>query len=324
MPSPSRPAASPDLLVIRPLPPALLAALEGQYRLHRFDLAGDAAAQTAVLAEAAPVCRAAVSSGKEGLAGLRLADLPALRLLASFTAGYEGIDLPALRAAGVALTTASRALADEVADTALMLMLAARRDLRRADLHVRSGAWGREGAYPLQQSLRGARLGLMGAGHIGQAIARRGTMLGMELAYWGRRPRPGFDARFEPALPALAAWADVLVVAVAGGPQTRHLVDAAVLAALGPGGTLVNIARGSIVDEAALIAALRDGIIANAGLDVFATEPDPDPALTGLENVILYPHHASGTVQTRAAMAQTVVDSLAAFFAGTPLLHAVA
>lgn len=305
----------PDVLVLCPPPSALPALLEPHYTLHRLDLM-TGAEREALLAQAGPRCRAAVSNGKTGLAGVPLA---ALELLSIHSAGYEGIDLPALTRAGVALTTASNALADEVADTALMLMLATRKDLRRADLHVRNGDWARKGMYPLQELLRGARLGLVGAGHIGQAIARRAEVLGMQVAYTGRRARPDVALPFQPDLIALAEWADLLVLAIAGSPDTRHLIDAAVLDALGPQGTLVNIARGSVVDEAALIAALSEGRIASAGLDVFEGEPAPDPRLTGLENVTLYPHHASGTRQTRAAMVQTVADSLAAFFTGQPL-----
>lgn len=306
-----------DVLILSPVPSPLLTLL-APYRLHRLDLA-TGAAREALIAQAGPRCRAAVTNGKVGLDGVPLTALPALQLLASHTAGYEGVDLPALTARGVALTTSSVALADDVADAALMLMLATRRDLRRADLYVRQGDWARKGMYPLQESLRGARLGLVGAGHIGQAIARRASVLGMEIAYFGRRARSDVALPFQSDLIALAAWADVLVVAIAGGPDTRHLIDAAVLQALGPQGTLVNIARGSVVDEAALIAALSEGRLASAGLDVFENEPAPDPRLTGLETVTLYPHHASGTRQARAAMLQSVADSVATFFAGRAL-----
>lgn len=313
-----------DVLILATPSPALLSLLDqAGYTLHRADLASKGAVRDALIAQAGPVCRAAVTSGKIGLDGVALSSLTALELLASSSAGYEGVDLPALTAAGVALTTTSNALADDVADTAMMLMLAARRDLRRADLHVRQGTWAREGMYPLQNRLHGARLGLVGAGHIGQAIARRAAVFGMQIAYYGRRARPDVTLPFQPDLLALAEWADVLVLAIAGGLDTRHLIDAAVLDALGPQGTLVNIARGSIVDEGALIDALAQGHIANAGLDVFENEPDPDPRLTALPNVTLYPHHASGTLQTRAAMSQAVADSLAAFFAGQPLTDRV-
>lgn len=312
------------VLILCPLPAPLLARLEPAYELHRLDLARSEAERQTVIARAGACCRAAVTSGKTGLNGVALDQLPALALLASYSAGYEAVDLPALGARGVVLTTTSNALADDVADTALMLMLAARRDLRRADLHVRSGAWGRQGAYPLQPAMKGARLGLVGAGRIGQAIARRAAVLGMQAAYFGRRARPDVALRHEPDLEALAAWADLLVIAIAGGPDTRHLVDARVLAALGPQGSLVNIARGSVVDEEALIAALAAGTIASAGLDVFQNEPEPDPRLVALPNVTLYPHHASGTIQTRDAMVQAVAGSLAAFFAGEALADRVA
>lgn len=308
-------SSKPDLLIVKALPDPQMDALAAACTLHRLDLAEGAARDT-VLAAAGPVCRVAVTNGAVGLGGVSLTRLPALGLLACSSAGYEGIDAEALAAAGVGLATTSRALCDDVADTALMLMLAVRRDLRRADAYVRSGAWARDGMYPLQSAMRGKRLGLVGAGTTGQAIARRAAVLGMEVAYTGRRPRADVALPYQPDLLALAGWADVLVLAIAGGADTRHMVNADVLAALGPAGSLVNIARGSVVDEAALIAALEGGVIASAGLDVFENEPDPDPRLTALENVTLYPHHASGTRETRAAMADAVVEDVTAYFAG--------
>lgn len=296
--------------------------LEQAYNLVRLDLADGAGAKRKLLAEAAG-CEVAVTNGSVGLDGIGLQELPSLKLLCCSTAGYEGIDNAALQEAGVALTTSSGALCDDVADTAMMLLLAARRDLRRADLYVRQQEWAASGAYPLQQAQKGARLGLVGAGNTGQAIASRATAFGMQVAYYGRRKRPDVDYDYYPDLTELARWSDVLVLAIAGGEGTRNLVDAEVLAALGAGGTLINIARGSVVDEAALIHALKNGIIANAGLDVFENEPAPDPRLTSLGNVTLYPHLASGTVQTRQAMAQSVIDSVDAYFSSQPLIYRI-
>lgn len=310
----------PDILIIRPIPnPDAMEKLAGIARLHRLDQAEDKAARQALLDKIGPVCRIAVTAGGVGLDGISLDRLPSLGLIASYSAGYEGLNTAHLKAAGVVLTTTSNALCDDVADTALMLMLATRRDLRRADAYVRNGDWARKGMYPLQSSMKGARMGLIGAGRIGQAIARRAEAMGMKGAYYGRRKREDVDLRYEANLMTLARWADILVVAIAGGPGTYHLVNERVLAALGPRGTLINIARGSVVDEVALIEALTHGGIASAGLDVFASEPAPDPRLTKLENVHLYPHHASGTVQTRAAMGQAVLDSINAFLAGERL-----
>lgn len=309
----------PDVLVIAPIRPKQMALLEASYRLHRYD---QAAEKAAFLAEVGPTCVAAVTNGHAPLDRAMIAALPALQLVACVSAGFESIDLDALTERGVRMTTTSDALFDDVADTALMLMLAARRDLRRADAYVRSGDWGRQGMYPLKTSIRGKKLGIVGMGRIGQAIARRCEGLGMEVAYSGRSKKD-LPQAYIAAPVDLARWADVLMVAVAGGPDTRNLVDEAVIRALGPEGTLVNIARGTVVDEPALIAALGDGGLGSAGLDVFLNEPEPDPALTALPNVTLYPHHASGTEETRDAMAQLVVDNLAAHFAGKPLLTPV-
>ena len=164
----------------------------------------------------------------------------------------------------------------------------------------------------------GKRTGIVGLGNIGRAIARRCEALGHRIGYFGRSRKP-VDYDFFPDLTALAGWADILIVATPGGPETEGLISAPVIAALGPEGTLVNVARGTVVDEGALVAALRDGRLGSAGLDVFLNEPHPDPALTALPNVTLYPHHASGTEETRDRMAQLTLDNLAAFFAGQPL-----
>jgi lactate dehydrogenase-like 2-hydroxyacid dehydrogenase len=251
-----------------------------------------------------------------------LAHLPRVKIIACATAGYDGIDLAALKDAGIALTNTSAALFDDVADTALMLTLATRRHLIAAHDHVRSGNWGRNGPYPLLSAIRGKKAGILGLGTIGEAIAERFKPLGLEIGYCNRRPKDCPYRYFESAV-SLAAWADILVVVIPGGPDTDGLVAKDVLEALGPEGTLINVARGSVVDETALIAALAHGQLASAGLDVFSSEPDPDPRLTSLPNVTLYPHHSSGTVAMRDAMAQLVVDNLAAHFAGRPLLTPV-
>jgi lactate dehydrogenase-like 2-hydroxyacid dehydrogenase len=249
--------------------------------------------------------------------------LPNLGAICASSAGYDMIDVHALKERGIRLTNTSIALLDDVADLALLLILATRRDLIRAHEYVTSGDWGREGMYPLQSAIRGKRLGIVGMGRIGQAIARRAGSCGFDIAYFGRSRKPGIDYPFHPDLIELARWTDVMAVSIAGGPDTQNLISAEVIDALGPTGTLVNVSRGTVVDEEALIAALKQGTLGNAGLDVFLNEPDPDPRLTVLPNVTLYPHHASGTVETRDAMAQLVVDNLAAFFAGDPLVTPV-
>jgi lactate dehydrogenase-like 2-hydroxyacid dehydrogenase len=310
----------PDILIAYPLQPHFMDDLGARYTLHRLDQATD---REAVLAQAGPVCTAMVVNGHVAVDAALLDRLPALRLAACSSAGFDLMDLPEMTRRGITLTNTSVALVDDVADTAILLMLAARRRLVQGDAHVRSGYWGRQVMFPLTTSTAGKRAGILGLGNIGAAIARRCEAMGLRIGYSGRNPKPGVDYAYFPDAGALADWADILIVATPGGAGTAGLVSADVLRALGAQGTLVNIARGSVVDEAALIDALRGGAIAHAGLDVFLNEPHPDPALTALPNVTLYPHHASGTVETRDRMAQLTVDNIDAFFAGRPLLTPV-
>lgn len=311
--------SKPDVMVLSPARPSAMAQLEAAYMLHRCDLAED---KQAFLQEFGPRCSAVVTDGHTPLTHAQLAHMPELGVVTCSSAGFESIDTDALSERGIALTNSAIALRDDVADAALMLTLAARRQLVAAHDYVRSGAWGRDGMYPLLSAMRGKKAGIVGLGTIGQAIARRFEPLGLEIGYTARSEKP-VPYLYEPKLPALAAWADILVVIVPGGDETRGLISRDVLAALGPTGTLINVARGSVVDETALIEALKSGALGSAGLDVYLNEPDPDPELVSLPNVTLYPHHASGTVETRDAMAQTVVDNLAAFYAGRPLVSPV-
>jgi hydroxypyruvate reductase len=223
----------------------------------------------------------------------------------------------------VRVTNTPDVLTDDVADMALGLMLATLRRLCVGDRFVRDGRWARKEALPLATKLTGKRLGILGLGRIGRAIARRAAAFDMVIAYTGRRAHDDVPYRFEPSLAALARDSDILVVAVAGGPDTRGLVDRDVLDALGPAGVLVNIARGTVVDEPALVEALRQGRLGGAGLDVFENEPHVPEALFGLEQVVLQPHQASATHETREAMGRLVLDNLAAHFAGRPLPTAV-
>lgn len=243
-----------------------------------------------------------------------LAAAPRPGVVACFGVGYDGIDLAAARRHGVQISTTPDVLTDCVADTALGLVLACARQLVAAHRHVQSGAW-LQGPFPLAARVSGKRVGIVGLGRIGQAIARRASGFDMPVRYHGRSARAGVPYGFEPDLPALARWADFLVLACPGGPQTRHLVSAGVLDALGPEGYLINIARGSVVDEDALVAAIQAGGIAGAGLDVYADEPRVPAGLLGNDRVVTLPHVAASTRETRRAMEQLVLDNLAAFFA---------
>lgn len=254
--------------------------------------------------------RGIATTGKARLDRALLQRLPALEIVACYSAGLDNIDTDALAERGITLTSTSAALADDVADLAIALMVMARRRLIAADAHIRSGAWA-AGAFPLGRSVRGARLGVLGLGHIGSGIARRAEAMGMHPRYCARRQVSGCAYTYHPNAEALASDSDVLIVACPGGAQNRGLVDAAVLAALGPEGTLVNIARGEIIEEDALVEALATGKLGSAGLDVFAHEPHVPARLLDLQNVILTPHIGSATIETRNAMGECVVRSLA-------------
>jgi lactate dehydrogenase-like 2-hydroxyacid dehydrogenase len=232
--------------------------------------------------------------------------------------GYDGVDVAAAKARGVVVAHTPDVLNDDVADLALALMLNVARRIPQADQYVRQGKWP-SGPMPLARKMSGARLGLVGMGRIGQAIAHRALAFGMSVAYTARSAKTTLPYAFFGTPKELAAASDFLVVITPGGAATRKLIDAAVLRALGPGGYLVNVARGSVVDEAALIEALKKGTIAGAGLDVFENEPQVPEALRALDNVVLVPHIGSATVQTRHAMAARAFANLEAFFAGKPL-----
>ncbi|NKC30582.1 NAD(P)-dependent oxidoreductase [Falsiroseomonas selenitidurans] len=297
--------AKPEILVLTPMvQPAARAALAERFTVHGPDQA------EAALASHGPAIAGLVATGRERVDAALLDLLPGLRILACFSAGTDNIDAAALAARGIRLTTTSAVLAEEVADLAMALLVMARRRLVAADAHVRGGAWAAGQGFPFGRSIQGKRLGLLGYGHIGAAIARRAAAAGLALRYCARSLRPGLDIPFHATPLALARDSDLLMVASSGGAANRNLVDAAVIRALGPAGTLVNIARGEVVEEAALLAALEDGGLGSAGLDVFQDEPRVDPRFAALPNVVLAPHIASATVETRDAMGAHVVASL--------------
>jgi len=259
--------------------------------------------------------------GGNGIDAATMDAAPDLRMIALTVVGYDRTDVAHARAKGIAVTNTPDVLTDDVADLAIGLMLAVARRLPAQDLYVRQGRWEREGPPSLAHRASGRRIGVLGLGRIGQAIAARARPFASEIGYFSRHPRPeGADYHYAESPHALAEWAEVLIVSVAGGPETAGLVDRAVLDALGPEGTLINIARGSVVDEQAMVAALVEGRLGFAGLDVFADEPHVPPSLIDLPNVVLVPHQGSATRETRRAMGQLALDNLAAFFAGRPLL----
>ncbi len=241
--------------------------------------------------------------------------LPNLEIVANFGVGYDGVDAVHAGKIGVMVTNTPDVLTDEVADTALGLLLNTLREFSRAEAYLRAGRWAREGAYPLTRaSLRGRTVGILGMGRIGQAIARRLEGFGVPIAYHNRRPVDGLAYTYYPTLEELAKNVDTLISIAPGGAATEKMVGAKIFSALGANGVFINIGRGSTVDENALIAALRDGTILAAGLDVFADEPNVPQGLIDLPNATLLPHVGSASVYTRNAMADLVVDNLISWF----------
>ncbi|RZU20025.1 lactate dehydrogenase-like 2-hydroxyacid dehydrogenase [Kribbella rubisoli] len=262
----------------------------------------------------------AVATGGTTIDGAFLDDLPAVRLVASFGVGYDRIDATAAAARGVVVTNTPGVLDDEVADTALGLLLMTVRELGRAEQYLREGKWAAGRPYPLTPAtLHGRRMGILGLGRIGQAIADRVQPFGVSVAYHNRRPKD-VSYQYYSSLTEMAADVDILMIVIPGGDDTHHLVDASVLKALGPDGILINVARGTVVDEQALVDALRTNTILSAGLDVFEHEPKVHPDLLTLPNAVLLPHVGSATIPTRTAMANLVVSNIRQWLTdGTPL-----
>jgi lactate dehydrogenase-like 2-hydroxyacid dehydrogenase len=275
------------------------------------------------LAAWGPKIRAAASAGGHGrLDSTFMHRLPHLEIVSSFGVGYDHIDAQWAGGHGIIVTNTPGVLDDEVADMAMGLTIMAVRRLPQAERYLRAGEWPKA-HFPLSASLRGRIMGILGLGRIGKAIAKRAQGFGLEIVYHGRRAQPDVPYRFYPSLVEMAKACDILVVAAPGSPETRRLVDARVLNALGPDGVLINVARGTLVDEQALIQALRSGAILAAGLDVFENEPQVPEALLALDNAVLLPHVGSASVKTRRAMAECVVDNLVAWSEGKPPLTPV-
>lgn len=302
----------PELILVEPMMPAIEARLDADYIVHRlFDPAGTEAALAA-----RPRVRAVVTGGGSGIASDWFALMPELGIVAINGVGTDRVDLPLARSHGVDVTTTPGTLTDDVADMGMALLLGVLRRVVEGDGFVRAGGWAAGDPFPLGGALRGRRLGILGLGQIGRALADRAAAFGMPISYWNRAAVPGVDHAWISDPATLAAESDVLAVCVAATPATKGLVDAGLLAALGPSGVLINIARGSVVNEPDLIAALRAGGIAGAGLDVFESEPRIREDFLSLPNVVLSPHQASATVETRIAMGELVLANLAAHFAG--------
>ena len=299
------------VLKIARLPELLTQRLYAEYQVT------DATENPADLPASALGVRALLANGESRVSRELIEKLPELEIIVVFGVGYDGVDVQAARERGIRVTHTPDVLTDDVADFAMALLLGIGRRTADADRFVRAGAWA-QGPFPFTRKVSGARLGIIGLGRIGKAIARRAAGFDMRIAYTGRQPQDvPYD--FHASAVELAAAVDFLLIAVGGGEETLHLVDTDVLNALGPQGILINVGRGSVVDEGALAAALRDKRIYAAGLDVFENEPRIHPDLLGLDNVLLTPHMASATQDTRQAMADLTLSNLAAFFAAEAL-----
>jgi D-3-phosphoglycerate dehydrogenase len=305
----------PGLLLVGELPEWDVAALEEAFTIHHYWREADKAG---MLARVRDGVVAIVTKGEIGADAALMDALPRTKIIACYGVGVDAIDLDAARARGIPVTNTPDVLTEEVADFAILLMLGAARRVRDGDEWVRSGAWAKRGPMALTTRISGKRLGIVGLGRIGSAIARRAEGFGMPIAY-SARARKDVPYDWYPTPAAMAPHVDVLCVAAAGGAATRGLVDRAAIEALKPGVVFVNVSRGTVVDEAALLEALRAGRIGAAGLDVFLNEPHIDPAFLTFPNVLLQPHAASGSVETRKDMGRLMRENVAAAMAGRTL-----
>ena len=309
----------PDIVVAPRLYDKVMRGLEADFTLHPLWEAKDA---SAFLAPIKDKIRGFASFTSYPVTAALIAALPRLEIIATMSVGTDHIDLATAKARGIFVTNAPDVLTDCVADIGMGLVLAVARQIVVADRFVRAGQW-LKGNFQLATKIGGATMGIVGLGRIGRAVAKRAEGFGMRIVYFGRRRQSDIDYPFFDDLVAMARESDYLMLTCPGGTATRHLVNRVVVEALGPEGVLINIARGSVVDEQAMVAALREGRLGAAGLDVYEDEPRVPEALCAMDNVVLLPHLASATHTTRAIMGQLMMDNLKAHFAGQPLLTPV-
>ena len=315
----SLPTEQPDVLLIGPLRPVLAKGF-ADFAIHKL---GDAADRNTFPAGLAGIRAIAVSAPVQSVDDALFTALPKLQIISSFGVGYDHIDANAAARRGIVVTHTPDVLTEEVADTAIGLLLNTVRELPQSERYLRAGKWP-EGHFPLSRAtLRDRTVGMVGLGRIGIAIARRLEAFGVPVVYHTRQPRPELRYRHYPQLVDMAHDVDTLIVIVPGGAATKNMIDAKVLDALGPNGVVINVARGSVIDEPALIAALREGKILAAGLDVFVAEPHVPEELLAMDNVVLLPHVGSASEFTRAKMDQLLVDNIRAWAAGKPPLTPV-
>jgi lactate dehydrogenase-like 2-hydroxyacid dehydrogenase len=303
-----------DVLMIEEMAPLTIEGIGKSFTLHKLWEAPD---RERLINELSPRLRAIAAGGPvhDHVDAALMTRLPKLEIISSFGVGYDHVDAKWAGEHGIVVTNTPDVLNEEVADTALGLLLCTVRELPQAERYLRAGKWV-NGEYRLTASLRERRAGIVGLGRIGKAIARRLEAFGLPVAYHGRTAQAGVPYRYYPDLVEMARDVDIIIVITPGGAATRHLINAKVLEALGPNGIFINVSRGSVVDQDALIAALKARKILSAGLDVYANEPNVPPELLAMDNVVLLPHVGSGSVPTRDAMHQLVIDNLLAWAAG--------
>jgi lactate dehydrogenase-like 2-hydroxyacid dehydrogenase len=309
-----------DVLAIGSFPEATNSELASRFNLHHYRRIGQVRDELA--ADVAERVRAIATEANHGADRALIERLPKLEIISVFGVGVDAVDLAAARERKLAVTNTPGILAEEVGDLAIGLMLASARNIVAADRYVRDGQWLR-GPIGFGRSVSGKTMGVVGLGGIGRAIADRGAGFRMRVLYTGPRAKPGVPYTYVADVVELARQSDYLMVACKGGPDTRHLISEKVLDALGAKGTLVNVARGSVVDEAALVGALASGRLGHAALDVFENEPQVPKELLALDNVIVQPHHGSAAVETRTAMGQLMIDNISARLDDRPLLTPV-
>lgn len=301
----------PDILLVEPMMELIEDRFDAAYTVHRLYDPADKAALEAAL----PRIRAAATGGGSGLPSEWIEKLPSLGVIAINGVGTDKVDLELARSRNIDVTTTPGVLTDDVADAGIALMLGVMRHIAKGDAFMRQRHWGKQ-PFPLGSSTRGKRVGILGLGQIGKAFGHRAEAFGMAVRYWNRSAVTGTGWASCASPVALAEDSDILVVCIAASVATRNIVDAKVLRALGSKGVLINVARGSVIDEDALLAALNDGTIAAAGLDVFVNEPNIREDFFTAPNTLLMPHQASASVETRIAMGELVLANIAAHFAG--------
>ena len=311
----------PHILQVGPYPAWDQEPLDAAFHMHRLFEAAD---RDAFLAEVGPKVRGIATRGELGANAAMIAACPNLEIISVYGVGYDAVDLSAAKARGIRVTNTPDVLTNDGADLGVAMMLVQSRGMIGAETWVRDGSWAAKGLYPLQRRVWGKRAGVLGLGRIGYEVAKRLAGFDLEIAYSDVGPKDyAKDWEFIADPVALAERSDFLFVTLAASAATRHIVGAKVIEALGPNGMLINISRASNIDEAALLDALESGRLGSAALDVFEGEPALNPRFLSLPNVLLQPHHASGTFETRQAMGKLVRDNLGAHFAGQPLLTPV-